>query len=96
MKVIIQNRSVYHKYAEVEVSIDKDDYEDYKINNKYGNIQDYLLEKEHLYSDEIDEAISKAEYNFGNGVNEHDGMVEKESDSEWRYECKELQVGGHF
>ncbi len=94
MKVIIQNRSVYHKYAEVEISIDKDDYEEYKINNKYGNIQDYLLEKEHLYSDEIDEAMSKAEYEYGFGTDSV--MTDKDQETEWRYECKDLQSGGHF
>ena len=40
----------------------------------------------------MDEAV----YVFGSGVYEHDGMDEEYSDSEWRYECKELNIGGHL
>ena len=99
MKVKIQNRSVYHKFTEVEIEIDKKDYQEYvKFNTSKGNfwydIQDYLSENENLWKDKIDKAISKAEYEFGLGLG--DGMDEEDQDSEWRYECKELKTGGHL
>ncbi len=97
MKVKIQNRSVYHKFDEVEIEIDNDDFEHWKLDNgKYANIQDYLLENDHLYADKIDEAISKAEYEFGSGIDDYRGMVEELDSSEWRYECEELKTGGHL
>lgn len=99
MKAKIQNRSVYHKFAEVEIEIDKKDYQEYiKFNTSKGkqwhDIQDYLLDNESLWVDKIDEAISKTEYQFGIGL--YDGMVDLKEDSEWRYECEQLNEGGHL
>ena len=94
MKVKIQQRSVYHKFAEVEIEIDKKDYEDY-IKKKHLDLQDYLLENGQLYDDKIDKAISKADYTFGSGANDYDGMDDN-SDSEWRYDCEDLKIGGHL
>ena len=101
MKVKIQQRSVYHKFAEVEIEIDKKDYQEYiKFNTAKGNqwhdIQDYLIEHEDLYVDKIDKAMSEAEYEYGSGVDDYRGMNEPESSSEWRYECEELELGGHL
>ena len=100
MKVKIQQRSVYHKFAEVEIEIDKKDYQEYiKFNTAKGkpwhDIQDYLIEHEDLYVDKIDEAIDKAEYIHGSGLYDYRGMDDK-SDSEWRFECEELELGGHL
>ncbi len=100
MKVKIINRSVYHKYAEVEIQIDKKHYQEYiKFNTTNGNqwydIQDYLTDNENLWVDKIDEAISKAEYEFGMGMDSGD-WTDKDQDSEWRYECEELKEGGHL
>lgn len=95
MKVKIKNRSVYHKFTEVEIEIDKDDLEHFKIENgKYTTIQDYLLENEDLYSDKIDEAMSKAEYVHGTGLYDFKGMEDAEADCEWRYETE--KEGGHL
>lgn len=94
MKVKIQQRSVYHKYAEVEIEIDKKDYENY-IKKENLNLQDYLLENGQLYDDKIDKAISEADYEFGSGANDYDGMDDN-SDSEWRYDCEDLKIGGHL
>ena len=58
MKVKIKTRQVYHRYAEVEIDV-----HDMECND----IHEYLLENEHLYTDEIDDKISKAEYIWGNG-----------------------------
>ena len=96
MKVKIQQRTVYHKYAEIEISIDKDDYDDYLINSKFADLREYLEDKSHLYSEIIDKKLDEAEYYFGSGVYEYDGMDEEGSDSECRYECKKLDVGGHL
>ena len=99
MKVKIQQRSVYHKFAEVEIEIDKKDYQEYiKFNTAKGkqwhDIQDYLLDNEHLYVDKIDKAISKANYEYGFGLG--DGMEDEREESEWRFECEELELGGHL
>lgn len=96
MKVKIQNRSVYHKFAEVEIEVDKDDFEHFKLENgKYIDIRDYLEHNCHLYDEKLDEAISKAKYEYGSGINEYKGMDE-DVDSEWRFECDELKTGGHL
>ncbi|MCP3698102.1 MAG: hypothetical protein GY920_06035 [Aliivibrio sp.] len=109
MKVRIQQRSVYHKFAEVEIEIDKNDFQDYlRVNNAPKGataedyISDYLIDNEHLYTDSIDDKISKASYEFGFGTdydanthyNSH--MIDSQSESEWRYECDELKIGGHL
>ena len=97
MKVKIQNRSVYHKFAEVEIEVDKDDLEHFKLENgKYTNIVDYLNANCHLYDELIDKAMSEAEYVHGTGLYDFKGMDDAESDSEWRFECDELRTGGHL
>ena len=94
MKVKIQQRSVYHKFAEVEIEVPNHLTEDSLI--------DYLFEHEDLYIDKIDEAMNEAEYEFGFGTdsdaNSHYNscMNEPESESEWRYDCDELKTGGHL
>ena len=88
MKVIIQQRSVYHKYAEVEVEIPN--------NIKEDDISEYLIEIEDTWADDIDEKISNTEYQYGSGVNDYDGMTDKTLDSEYRYECDELKTAGHI
>ncbi len=84
MKVKVINRSVYHKYAEVEIEI-PDDVKD---------IQEWLIENEQTYIYEMDQSINESKYEFGSGVNEYDGMNEPESESEWRYETE--KEGGHL
>lgn len=97
MKVKIEARRVYHKFAEVEIEVCEDDFNDFKSDNgKWTTLQDYLICKEELYNDKIEEVIAKADYEDGNGVYEHDGMNELESESEWRYECDEIHDGGHL
>ena len=88
MKVRIQQRSVYHKYAEVEVEIPN--------NIKEDDIPDYLIEIEDTWTDIIDEKISNAEHQFGSGVDDYDGFNDETADSEYRYDCDELKTGGHI
>ncbi len=86
MKVKIQLRSVYHKFAEAEIDVPKDIRED--------DIHQYLIDNEHLYADKIDEELSKAIYFYGFGLG--NGMEDKDYESEWRYECVKLELGGHL
>jgi len=95
MKVKIQQRSVYHKLAEVEIEIpdnwnSKDGNENY-----YGDhINDYLFDNEHLYIDKIDEAMSQTSFGIGHGM--IDGMEDWKEESEWRYEIEDGRDGGHL
>lgn len=86
MKVKIQNRSVYYKFAEVEI----------EIPNDVEDIQDWLIENEQTYTYEMDASIDKAEYVPGTGLYDLKGMEDSDSDSEWRYECEEKKIGGHL
>jgi len=100
MKVKIQNRSVYHKFAEVEIEVDevelKEWMDDAEAEGKYTDLQEYLNYNCHLYDEQLDEAMSKAEYVHGTGLYDFKGMDDAESDSEWRFECDELKTGGHL
>mgnify|MGYP003110352467 CR=1 FL=1 len=88
MKVKIQQRSVYHKFAEAEIDIPKDIREE--------DMHEYLLDNEHLYVDKIDKAISEANLEYGSGVDDYRGMNEPESSSEWRFEIVGTNYGGHL
>ena len=88
MKVKIMQRSVYHKYAEVEVEVPNDIKDD--------DVQSWLVENEDLYTDDIDDKISKAEYEFGFGLDNDGGLDEKDNESEWRFDIVGKQYGGHL
>ncbi len=88
MKVKIMQRSVYHKYAEVEVEVPNE--------IKDEDVQDYLNEYSHMYEYEMDSAINDAEYWFGFGLDNDSGLDEKDSESEWRFEIVGKQYGGHL
>jgi len=85
MKVRISTRAVYHKVAEVEIEIP---------NMKEEEVADYLIENENLYTDEIDKKVSEAEYEFGFGTDANFNETDKES--EWRYDIKGINYGGHL
>ena len=91
-KVIVSNRSVYHKYAEVMVGVPN--------HVKDEDVSEWLMENEHLYTDALDENLSKAEYQFGLGLS--NGMDELESESETRYDVLDVfkenrfVIGGHL
>ena len=91
MKVTIETRQVYHKYAQVEIEIPND----WKDSDGL-ELQEYLIARDDLYTDKIDQAISKAEYVRGSGLYDYDGHEDAEADCEWRYECDELHDGGHL
>jgi len=88
MKVKIMQRSVYHKYTEVEVEVPNE--------IKDEDVQDYLNEYSHMYEYEMDSAINDAEYEFGFGLDNDLGLDEKDNESEWRFEIVGKQYGGHL
>ena len=88
MKVKIIQRSVYHKIAEVEIEVPD--------TIKEEDVQPYLIDNEDLYFEEIDEKISKAEYEFGFGLDNDARLDEKDNESEWRFEVVGKQYGGHL
>ena len=55
-------RSVYHKYAEIEVEVPQE----------VDDVQNWLMENEDKWSEEMDEEISKASFDFGNGMETYD------------------------
>ena len=90
MKVIISQRSVYHKYAEVEIEIPA-------IIVRRDQVQEWLTDNEELYIDKMDDALNNADIEFGFGLG--DGMVWKDDESEWRFDIMEEgkpTYGGHL
>jgi len=87
-QVIISNRSVYHKYAEVTIEIPNDIKDD--------DIPQWLVDNELEYTDTLDEKLSKAEYDFGFGIDLASGMDEVESESETRYDVMDEEVDGRI
>ena len=86
-KVKVQQRSVYHKFVEVEVEVPD--------SVKLDDVREWLTNNDQLWSDQVDQAMSEAPIQFGNGVDDYDGMNELEADSEWRYKTPD-GIGGHL
>jgi hypothetical protein len=83
MKVKIMQRSVYHKYAEIEVEVPKD-----------VDAQEWLMDNEHLWVDGLDKKMDKEEYESGMGMDTYDWTDDDES-----YECMYMcddGFGGHL
>jgi hypothetical protein len=87
MKVKVQQRSVYHKFVEVEVEVPD--------SVEFDGVQEWLTNNDQLWSDQVDQAMFKAPIQFGSGVEEYRGMCELEADTEWRYETPD-GIGGHL
>lgn len=97
MKIKIMQRSVYHKIAEIEIEIPNDWNNKDGVKNYYDErLNDYLHDNEYLYVDKINEKISKAEYEFGFGLNNDKGLDEKDEESEWRFDIVGQNSGGHL
>lgn len=90
MKVKIQQRSIYHKFAELEI----------EIPDNVKDIQDYLLNNENKWVEHIDHKINEAEFTYGFGTdsdaNSHYNsfMNEPEEESEWIYKTDD--ESGHL
>lgn len=103
MKIQIEQRSVYHKIAVVEIEVDADEYEHFKLDNgKFTGMDDYLLDNEHLWAEQIDEKLAQADYVFGIGCDADANKYNKTNfnmpsdESEYRWEWKEKNQGGHL
>jgi len=75
-------RSVYHKYAEIEVEVPKD-----------VDVQDWLIDNEGEWIDKMEEQLVNADVHSGMGMNTYDW-----TDNEESYECMYLcpdGFGGH-
>ena len=88
MKVKIEQRSVYHKFVELEIEIPDTIKED--------EIDKYLLSIEDEWIDKIDHKTNQSEFVSGTGLYDHPGHEDSEADHEWRYECEEWGIGGHL
>jgi len=103
MKIQIEQRSVYHKVAVIEIEVDADEYEHFKLDNgKFTGMDDYLLDNEHLWAEQIDEKMAQADYVFGTGCDSDANKYNKTNfnmpleESEYRWEWKEKYQGGHL
>jgi len=97
MKVKIQQRQVYHKFAEIEIEIDENEFDHYRLDNgKHTSIDEFIIYKEGDWIDDIENKLNDTEFVYGNGVDDLKGMNDPESESEWRYECDDLRIGGHL
>ena len=97
MKVKIQQRQVYHKFAEIEIEINEDEFDHYRLDNgKYTSIDEFIMHKEEDWIDDIENKLNESEFVFGSGLYDIEGMEDAEADSEWRYECDQLKIGGHL
>lgn len=86
MKVKISARQVYFKTTEVEIDIPND--------IPANDVGDYLNKNPELYSNSIFRALEEEEHEEGIGM--HSGhWTDENMDSEWRYDCKDLKIGGH-
>ena len=86
MKVKIQQRSVYHKFTEIEIEVPNDVKED--------DMMDWINDNDQLWADQMDAKEEESKYEGGSGVDDYDGMNEPESDSEWRFQCP-INFYGH-
>lgn len=96
MKIKIQQRKVYYKYAEVEIEIDKDDYVKKYLNDQTNSLADYIQDNEEMWLEKMNIAMDETSLQYGNGVYELKGMHFHDQDEEWRYECEDLKDWGHL
>ena len=82
MKVKIMQRSVFYKYAEIEIKVPQD-----------ADTEQFLLDNEEVWSHKIDNAMSKAKYKIGKGMQSYE-WTNKEAESERMYLSS--NIGGHL
>lgn len=82
MKVKIQQRQVYHKFAEIEIEIDEDEFDHYRLDDgKYTSIDEFIIYKEEDWIDDIINKLNESEFVYGNGLYDYKGMNEPESET---------------
>jgi len=87
-KVTITERRVYHKVSTIEVEIPKD--------LPLSDTQEWLLDNDEKWEQDLDEKFNDAELEWGTGVDEVPHMNEPQSDSETRYDIINENYGGHL
>jgi len=86
--VTISERRVFHKYGEITISIPQE--------IPQNDVHQWLMDNEHTWEKDLDKALSKADYEFGFGVGDHDGMYDENSEIESRYDINGENFGGHL
>jgi hypothetical protein len=74
--VVVSQRQVFHKYAQIKVQIPNDLAED-KVN-------DWLMENEDKWVEKLNNKARRTRIEYGFGLD--DGMVEQDQTSETRYD----------
>jgi hypothetical protein len=87
MKVKIMQRSVYHKYAEIEVDVPD-------LIDGETEVHEWLMLNEDKWVDTLDTKINISEFVFGNGMDTYD-WTDRDEESEWMY-MGEDGIGGHL
>lgn len=85
-EVIISSRTIYSKYCEITIEIPQD--------LPQEKVSDWLFENEIKWTDAMDNANGQATLDFGFGLG--DGMEEKDSEHEMRFDIVGEQYGGHI
>ena len=88
MIVKIQQRSVFHKFTEVEIEVPNDVEQD--------DIMKWINDNEQLWADQMDTKFENSKHEFGSGVYDYDGMNESESDTEWIFQCPVDKDGNSY
>ena len=88
-KVTITERRVYHKVATIEIEIP-----DIIVRRK--QVDEWLLDNDEKWEQDLDEKFNDAELEWGTGVDEVPHMNEPQSDSETRYDVINENYGGHL
>lgn len=87
-KVVISTRAVYHKYAEVTIEVPSN------ILNE--DVNEWIANNDN-FSDELDQKLSEAEYEFGFGLDGN--MDEADQEHETRFDVYnskgQITWGGH-
>ena len=95
MKVKIMQRSVYYKYAEVEIEIPNDWNNKDGVENYYDeHLNDYLHDNENLWCYKLQVALDEASLDYGLGMDTAN-WTDRTEESEWRFEYGD-KYGGHL
>lgn len=88
MKVKILQRNVYYKVAVIEIEI-PDSVDEF-------DVQDHVNDHEELWVEQLEDQMRATDYEYGFGMDTDYNWTDQDQDSEWRYECDELKIGGHL
>ena len=87
MKVKIMQRSVYPKYAEIEIDVPD-------LTDGETEVHEWLLNNEDKWNDKLQTALDEATLDFGSGMESYD-WTDRNEESEWMY-MGEDGIGGHL